>query len=797
MSDSNAHNNLSIEKSSLDAMVEVFKGELQQYIKDAWETETDIKHLEKLEESAYQISASTIDIGDLCYTAIVEGSEEERFFDICYAWADDVKSFILLWRNIIFQENKALLMVSEGKTTMDRYISLKSASKTAIERASNELLQALENYSRNHAVSTKKIQLYTLQINPWQIYKTQIASIAPQCEELVNQFNLLWNAAGIYVLIKSNIIEDFQNYENGLDKFKLAVNEITSTLEFSKDVDTAEVVKSLNVINEENLSDRTFQDLQNDLESDIKGLPETERYCIQQINSKLYFEEINLKHQTRAWLDSEILPFVNSFYAIRSNIKNQFNLSLSNIKNRLGAEREEGILLDKDVLFNALTTFVKRLVKSEQQITEIRDEVRKQLNLLNLYQIYDGNFLNLSIASTITQYNKSNKQRFEGVKNWISNKGIFVRQFQDSVEQEERLSISEKIVRVINARKPSPNSSHYTNMFMTKGYIGSSFMVGREAELNHVNSLINNWNQGFRGAIMVTGTRFSGKTLLAEVISQKQFPDKTIKLVPGKKLQLGGRHLDSTFSLSEQLDFIVKYSLQEKALVLIDDLHHWNSEEHSLLSNVRAMTKIIDKHSSKLFFMVCLNNWLKERLHNALNMDSVFQAEINTDQVSLQDLNEAILIRHSATHTELVDQEGEELNNSEILKMLRYIYYETKGNIGESLMRWAHDISLYDDDKVKYTFSDYPLPQFLNSSLTILLKTIIIYGSTNDYTLRKLFGPAFQEEYKPILQRLVNVGVVERTLNGRLEIRQSIINDIAALLAENSSFTYLKKATAK
>jgi len=335
---------------------------------------------------------------------------------------------------------------------------------------------------------------------------------------------------------------------------------------------------------------------------------------------------------------------LNNFYVIRANIKNQFNLSLSNIKNRITAKKNQEEPFEKSDLLNSLNTFVKRVAKSEQEILNIRYETEQQLKTLALYNIYKGNFLNLSIASTINQYNQSSKQRFIGIKNWVANKGVFVKRLQASVEKEERLSTSEKLVRVINARKPHAASSHYTNMFMTKGYIGASFMVGREMELEHMKSLIASWNQGYRGAVMITGTRFSGKTLLAEVIAQRFFHEKNLNLVAGKKLQLGGRHLEATMDLGEQLNFVVKYSLQDKLLIYLDDLHEWHNEEFSLLRNLRALTKIIDRYSNKLFFMVCLNNWQKERLNSALHLDNVFQAEINTDRVSLDELNSILWI---------------------------------------------------------------------------------------------------------------------------------------------------------
>jgi len=249
--------------------------------------------------------------------------------------------------------------------------------------------------------------------------------------------------------------------------------------------------------------------------------------------------------------------------------------------------------------------------------------------------------------------------------------------------------------------------------------------------------------------------------------------------------------------LSEQLNYVVKYSLQDRPMVLLDNLHLWHDDEIPLLDNIRAMTKVIDKYSNKIFFMVCINNWQKDRFNSVLNLDSIFQAEVNTDKVSIEELQKAILIRHSATHTELVNNEGDPLTKKAVNNILKSIFYVAHGNIGESLNRWARDITMYDDDKVQYQISDYDVPKFLNPSSSILLKSILMYGTTNEYHLRKVFGPAFQDEYKPILQRLINVGVVERNINGKLEIRSSMVNDIAKLLEQNTAFTYLKNSKAQ
>jgi len=440
--------------SSLLQLAQLLDDELKSLIEKTWASDQDVIYLDNMEEAIYLISARVMDIGEIAFDAIEKGEQSISFYRICHNWAADSVSFLVLWRNIVFEVQKALLLVSEGQVQMDKYKTLKAESKIILEEASQDYYKKLTFHLSQPKGSVAQILKLSLQKNPWPTYKQQIAQIAPQCEVLVGQFKTMWNTSGLFVLVKSNFQDDFATQKTSVDEFKKGIKQIAASLEFSEEVEMKEIVKELSILNDKYLSDRTYQEMQKDLDADLKSLPHKERIIIQPNGHNLSFEDINLKERTISWLDSEILPLLNNFYIIRSNIKNQFNLSLSNIKNRIKAKDDQGVAFDKKDLLNAINTFVKRVAKSELDIDSIQEEVDQQLQKFALHKIYKGNFLNLSIASTINQYNQNSKQRFNGIKEWIEDKGLFIKQFQTSIQEEERLSTSEKLVRAINARKP-------------------------------------------------------------------------------------------------------------------------------------------------------------------------------------------------------------------------------------------------------------------------------------------------------------------------------------------------------
>ena len=151
--------------------------------------------------------------------------------------------------------------------------------------------------------------------------------------------------------------------------------------------------------------------------------------------------------------------------------------------------------------------------------------------------------------------------------------------------------------------------------------------------------------------------------------------------------------------------------------------------------------------------------------------------------MSQDEIRQAILIRHGATHKDLVNGDGEKASALDFDKLIKQIYYSSEANIGEALNHWAYSTTASSIDEVKQRNDPfYALPDFLTPDHALLLKTILLERRTNEYRLRKRFGPAFQERYAPLLQRLLSVGLVQRQLDNWLIINEAAVNDVIHLL---------------
>jgi hypothetical protein len=122
--------------------------------------------------------------------------------------------------------------------------------------------------------------------------------------------------------------------------------------------------------------------------------------------------------------------------------------------------------------------------------------------------------------------------------------------------------------------------------------------------------------------------------------------------------------------------------------------------------------------------------------------------------------------------------------------MTAKVHKAAHANIGEALNIWAFSTHAIDEDRVMHHLKTlYELPDVISQESALLLSSVIMAKKTNEYRLRKLFGPAFSEKYRGVLQRLISIGLLRRAADGWLEVTESAANDLGRMLEKKN---YLK-----
>ncbi|MFK7982557.1 MAG: hypothetical protein AB8G86_21430 [Saprospiraceae bacterium] len=789
-----------------------FEEIFQHSIQETWEAKNLPVNLEVMAKEASSIGDTLVEIGDFCYQQLTEQTAEltaKQQFDYSwmnFEWANLAKDLMILWRDILFQQQKGQIIKIDRLTTASALRTLNLASLETLEKALYDFKGDVERgLNIPLKKKTKKIAQWQLQQNPWPVYKQQLSDMANQCLRLQKDYRVLLNVASNFNEIEA-LVRQTENFcQEEISNVQKIANETVAEIEQEELPKLSKIIKHLEDLEAGISLPNHFNTFTEALEHRINELITRTDVPVNANGGMVEIKDLTFKRSSKQWLDAEILPLLYEVWELTENTHNGLKMALINIKNRailLDAEEKEGkkVDVDKVTISQPLNTFYKNSEQASDSLIKLRAEIHHRLaNIFNVSAIYEPNraFLPVPIQeATLNQFRKGQNRIQNRVGKWVNGQWKRFQNLRATVAQEDALSDAEKIVRLIQSRTGDETNSNYASIFLTKGFIGESFAVGRQRELVHAKNLIDNWRDNYRGAAVITGERFSGKTILGELIATQFFNNNTIRLAPNTLIKLNGRRMTTGFDLEPVLAFIKKYTTtKEPPLIWIDDLELWWDKDLPLSQNVRTLRKFIDNNGNRLFFLVSMSNWLNTHLNLFHETSKVFQAEINVDKMSLEEIREAIMIRHGATHKKLINTDREALSPNEFKRLIDKIYRISGGNIGEALNRWSCATARVDEENVRHIGGvNFGLPDFLNPDVAILLSAIMIEKRTSEYRLRIIFGPSFTEKYAPILQRLIGIGLLRRQLDGWLEINEVLVNELGHLLEDKGYLKYHREA---
>ena len=772
---------------------------LRQAVEDAWQSNDLPARPETISAQAKVVQAALAALGNEAFQLIssekIEASKDQlAAFVIHYRWAGQAKAFLILWRDVIFEMQKALILKADGVVSEQSLNKLDVESKHALSTAAQELMVNFElelAAAKTHRWGPGKlIAQWQLQKNPWPVYEKQLAEVMKQCDDLVKNYQILAAAAGTFDKIRQHVTAFLDARQEEIKKTESLDAKVSAIIEEYRE-QPGKIAAAIEDLEEQIEMKQHLNQFSAAVEASCELLPAKAQACIGISGGMLEVSDVLVKKRTRQWLEAEIIPVLYEVWELTESAVNGMKMALINIRNRaslMAGESKEVKTANLPLidLNQPLRFFTVNLKKTQEELRlNTRLATSRLEEFFRLSDIFHrgGDFLPVTLQSTIQQFSLDQNKLTKLAKNWFVERTQFFRNLQRSVKREEALSLSEKVARYINARAGDASNAHYANIFITKGYIGESFAVGRTGELAHFGKLVENWQAGFRGAVCTTGKRFAGKSLFGELVANRFFPGKTIRLSPNEDVRVQGRKMEASFDLEKCLEFVKKYSLNTHPLVWIDDLEFWSDPEIPLAQNVRMLVKFMDDHADDIFFMVSMSNWLKAHLDTFLDFDKAFQAKINLDRMRPDEIRKAILIRHGATHKKLVNENMETLTPQAFNKITAALHRVTEGNIGEALSRWSCSTWMLDDEHVVNRFSPkYSLPDFLNTELAMVLSSVMLQKRANEYRLRKLFGPVFSERYVNAVQRLVNTGILNRQPDSWLEVNELVANEVGRLL---------------
>lgn len=769
----------------LDQFAELVNNEIDL----VWRMDKPDAHLGLLEEAFEKILPAAIQLGE---QADMQAPQDELAQWVVFDWLPEAKDFLILLRDVLFEEQKARLMVHEGRLDEAGFDQLRVASRSTLEEAADHLVNLRETEYAKRLVLVRKRKQWAVQRSPWPVYAEQFAALGEQTQLVCEQAVDLLLTADIYLRIKNLFTGAFSRYLAYLGKLNEGLRDsLAEVTEEQQNRNPSGLLKTVRNFVGQAPDPETAADFIELLEALTKGLPTKQGLVTGTQGGKMVRLDVNLQRNTTNWLESELMSELQDFFLRRGQIESRLQIALQTGENRIEFDQRQDLDIAGQEIGQTITQLSRNLERSEESIKKLEAEVIRHLEQeLYASHAYEPGFLELSVQQTLSQYRRYQKTGLQQIRDWGKQKIRSLRDLSRESLREDQLGFSERVVRLVRARSVAPENVHYSSMFLTKGYTGESFRVGREAELSRVATIVDQWKLGYRGAVLITGQRMSGKTFFGELVAHRYFSNNFVTLTPGVRIEVGGRILEPTRDLKAAVDFVVRNSGHQQLMVWIDDLSNWRDEETPLSSDVLSLLDTIDYQATNLFFVVSVGSELHAQLRQFTDIDRHFQAIMNMPPMNLEDIRAAINIRHGATQLQLVDDEEQPLSRERIDQLIRSVYRASGGHIGNALQQWAYGAHLANEESVRFTeVSPFGYPQEMTEDAGLLLRTILVDRVTNEYQLRKQFGPIFRDVFQPLIQRMLNLGILLRKPTGALEINPSLVTDIEVLLEEKGFVT--------
>ncbi len=722
-----------------------------------------------------------------------------------FEWPDGAKRFALLWRNLLLEWERASVHLAENRTQRSTLEVLAKAGKQQLIEAARQWIassdQALQRMEVDPDVREQALYQWSLQDNPWPVYRLQLLALNDQLAELHQDFDTRISTAGTFVKLAATLKEVPQRLHDGLDELQARAERAISLIGSHADDELSEIpLEQLEALDPTDVLPATVEDIASEANRIIDELPQHTRLFIGDGNGNIRYRDIQLERQTGQWLSAEVMPDMFAAGKALERISADFGRTLIDVRSRISLAKDfsASILNDAEErqvvvelptiekLQKPLENYLRRLAKVRGEVmaagTVVLAKVEDELRLSRVYEP-EASFLEVSFEAGMSQVRRTQDALFNRFTAWVVEQRDSVRRLRHRVVEEETLSEGERIVRVLRTRRYDPHNTAYTSVVATRGFIGEAFHAGREIEIERAQAAIEAAREGFRGSIVITGQRYSGKTHFAELLAGRYFEQKTVRLRAGQAFEVAGRTMPGTHDLGEALAFVRKHSVGKRLLILIDDLELWANATVSLTANARALREAMDDLSGRLFFIITMGNWTFDRLEQGIELSTSVQLEINLDTMHIDAFRRTVLMRHVATHHVFVDQDGNEVSERGLRDHAEAMYRAAKGNVGDGLRRWAQSVRRADVATVqRLNKPQYQLPNFIDAETGVVLAAVKRRRYVNEYELRKLFGPAFDLQYRSVVQRLTRLQVLMRHRTGSLTINPVISNEIGRLL---------------
>ncbi len=691
-----------------------------------------------------------------------------------FEWGIELKQYCILLRDLIFRSYKGQFKPTSALNSKDASAVLKTATSS--------LLSSLEAIVDADELSLdSKAEQWKHQLSPLPHLENQINTLIHQVDEMPKASSHLKEVERDLLFYKTELDSTFGAYQEILGSVLLQLEELTSEIDTVKaKKDTASLHAAISSIDDlyNQIDDYRSDNEINELAfsaRDMKTIP----VSLQEGN--LVTKQIDFSKQINTWVESEIFPEILQFDKDLKQKEYGFLVSLVNLKNRLSLFQSNPELMQTpaiDNLESSVLTIKSEINSIQQELVETQHTHKEKIaQNLGIDRVFadDQFYLVPQSRVILSDYQREGNRWIQSipvkrVRRWLSN--AFDQYIVGGEDVGTLRKNNARLIQYVRAKSLNEIDQFSHSLFLSKGYLGSTFYTIRKDFSRVLSVAMEAWNEGFGSSLLVYGRKLSGKSAILESLIHSLPNFQVIELTSDESIQYLGQHITISYDLPGALKQIEKLHDGNPCVIVIDDLQQWKSSETAFTDNVRGLLSQMYKNSKKFLFIVGVNNAIKAELDSLLQFTPHFSHTYDTSSADQETIKEIIKTRENALGytTSSDDSEFEQLLNKTISRH--------RNNIGASLLEWTRSKHQKEEENV-VEIDQFKI--FFNKHRSVL-DYVLKWGSISEKEISEFKNPSLIVIMSESIRTLLSYRILERQLGGKLYIPVSLIDDVEHVL---------------
>ena len=315
---------------------------------------------------------------------------------------------------------------------------------------------------------------------------------------------------------------------------------------------------------------------------------------------------------------------------------------------------------------------------------------------------------------------------------------------------------------------------YYANLFAGNSTINKDLWVGMHKELRAARAAVQRFQQGYGGALLITGERNSGKSSLSRYIA-RDFSEgkKTFLIRTPKEGSANVRDLHHAIHESVGSTLGLNYLLEvqpENQVFVFDDLELWWERTAEGSAALEEIIRLIARFGKKHLFIINCRSWSYNFLNRYYGLEKYFLAHIECQPFDARELKEMVMFRHRAGGLKfrLNKKDEDAFSEYDYAQLFNRYFMLSGGNPGNTVRAWISNITQISGKTIGIRLPQIPETSDLSDLNHDTFMIILQFVLHRRFTVNKLAAVLRQTDQNAydMIADMIRAGLLEEKFSG-------------------------------